>query len=252
MKSAAGPQPERASLFITCLVDQFFPEVGEAVVEVVERLGAELSCPRGQTCCGLPHYNNGFWKEAREIAERNLRLFPGEEAIVVPSGSCGWMLRSVYPTLFPRSPWEREQAQAFARRVYEFSEYLVHGLGATDCGSHFPHTLTYHDSCHLLRGLGRWRAPRALLQAVSGARLVELEGADQCCGFGGIFAVKHGAVSESILEDKLRKAEASGAEILVAADCGCMLQMAGGLSRRGSRMRVLHLAQVLAGSGGER
>jgi len=239
-----------ASLFVTCLVDLVYPEVGEAVLAVLGAHGVGLSVPAGQTCCGLPLLNAGYRAEAARVARRMLALFEGAERIVVPSGSCAWMLRHELPRLFPGDGRMRARAETMSRRVFEFSEFLVRVVGASAVHASLPGaTVTYHDSCHLLRGLGISAEPRCLIQRVGGARFVELEGADRCCGFGGSFAVKLPGISAAILEEKLERIAATGAEIVVAGDCGCIMQLDGGLARRGGHARALHLAQVLAGQG---
>lgn len=243
--SPAESRPRRALLFATCLVERFFPEVGEAAVHLLEKAGVEVVYPEGLTCCGLPHYNNGFRGEARKTLAAQLPLLEGNVPIVVPSGSCGWMLKCVLPTLFPDDPWTRERAARVAERVVELSQFL-RGVGAEDFGARLPGKTAYHDSCHLLRGLGEERAPRECLD-LAAERREELPGCDRCCGFGGAFSVKFPEVSCAMLEEKLRSAEGIGADWLVAADAGCMLQLAGGLSRRNSKVRLLHLAQALAG-----
>ena len=240
-------RPRRALLFATCLVDRFFPEVGEAAVHLLEKAGVEVVYPEGLTCCGLPHYNNGFKAEARKTLEAQLPLLEGNVPIVVPSGSCGWMLKCVLPTLFPDDPWTRERAGRIAGRVVELSQFL-RVIKADDFGARLPGKTAYHDSCHLLRGLGESRAPRECLDLAAENR-EELPGCDRCCGFGGAFSVKFPEVSCAMLEEKIQSAERIGADWIVAADAGCMLQIAGGLSRRNSGVRLLHLAQALAGPG---
>jgi L-lactate dehydrogenase complex protein LldE len=237
----------RAALMITCLGDVLFPEVGTAIVRLLRRLGVAVSFPAGQTCCGLPLFNSGFHRDAARVAARTVRLFEGAEHVVVPSGSCAWMVRTEYPGLLAGDPGLRAAAASLAGRTRELSQFLVEVLGVTRIDSPFRGTVTYHDSCHLLRGLGESAAPRALLRAVPGAELVELPGADECCGFGGSFSVRLPEVSSAILDKKLANVEATGARCLVACDAGCLMQMGGGLSRRGSRVRALHLAQVLDG-----
>jgi len=237
----------RVTLFATCLVDHFFPEVGEATVHLLERSGAEVDFPEGLTCCGLPHFNNGFREQACKILEAQLELLEGEDPIVVPSGSCGWMLRCVLPTLFPHDPWRRDRAEQIASRVLELSQYLDR-FPLRGTGARLPGKAVYHDSCHLLRGLGEREAPRRGLDKVAEKR-EELPGCDRCCGFGGSFAVKFPEISCAMLEEKVRSAEKTGADWLVAADAGCMLQIGGGLARRRSKVRLLHLAQALAGPG---
>jgi len=246
-------RPTRASLMITCLGDLFFPDTGVAMVRLLRRLGVTVDFPRGQTCCGMPPFNSGYHDEAAAVAARTVRLFERSEHVVVPSGSCAWMVKAEYPGLLAKAkdPGLAQAARALAARTWELSQFLVDGLGVEQVDSPFTGTVTYHDSCHLLRGLGESRTPRALLQGVAGARLVELPGADECCGFGGSFSVRLPEVSSAILDKKLANVEATGADCVVACDGGCLMQMSGGLSRRGSRVRAVHLAQVLAG-GGER
>ena len=238
---------QRIILYPTCLVDTYFPGVGEAAVHLIERAGAEVIVPEGLTCCALPHFNNGFKEDARRALESQMDLLAGEEPIVVPSGSCGWMLRCVLPTLFPDDPWKRGRAEQIASRVHELSQYLVR-IVKSEPGPRLPGKTVYHDSCHLLRGLGERDAPRSLLELVC-ERREEMAGADRCCGFGGSFAVKYPEVSCAMLDEKIRAAEEAGADWMVAADAGCMLQIGGGLARRGSQITLLHLAQALAGPG---
>ena len=242
--------PVTASLFVTCLVDLFFPEVGEAIVKVLRAQGVNVDCPDGQTCCGLPLLNNGYHSEAAKVARRMIPLFEQAEQIVVPSGSCAWMLRKEYPRLFPHDPATRAKAETMSGKALEFSEFLVQVIGTDAIGASLPgKTLTYHDSCHLLRGLGVSEQPRRLLGRIEGARFVEMVGSDRCCGFGGSFSVKLPDISGAILQEKMRNIEATRADIVVADDCGCLMQMKGGLARTPNGARVLHLAQVLAGEG---
>lgn len=238
----------RASLLVTCLADMFYPEVGVSVVRLLRRLGVAVDFPADQTCCGLPFFNSGYHREAARLARRTVKLFSGSEHVVVPSGSCAWMVKKEYPGLARDDPKARAEALALAGRTYELSQFLVKVLGVTSLPTDFRGRATYHDSCHLLRGLGESRAPRALLRGAAGVELVELPGADQCCGFGGSFAVRLPEVSAAILEKKLASVEATGADYLVSCDPGCLMQMAGGLSRKNSRVQPLHLAQVLAGA----
>jgi L-lactate dehydrogenase complex protein LldE len=232
---------------ITCLGDLFFPDAGVAMVTVLRRLGVALDFPEAQTCCGMPLFNSGYRAEAAEVAARTIDVFAGAEHVVVPSGSCAWMVKAEYPGLFPDDPPRRAAAERLAARTWELSQFLVERLGVTDVQSAYRGRVTYHDSCHLLRGLGESASPRALLRAVPGVELVELPGADECCGFGGSFSVRLPEVSTAILDRKLASVERTGADCVVACDAGCLLQMGGGLSRRGARARAVHLAEVLAG-----
>jgi L-lactate dehydrogenase complex protein LldE len=234
------------ALFITCLVDQLFPHIGECTVRILERAGCAVSCPLAQTCCGQATFNDGFQEHARSLARQFLDAFEGAPEIVAPSGSCVAMVREWYPHLFRDSSALRERAVALARCTYELSEYLVSVLGRTDVGARFPAVVAYHPSCHGLRGLGLREEPLRLLAAVRDLRLVTLPNAEECCGFGGFFSVKFAGVSGSMLSAKLDAIEASRADIVTATDASCLMHMAGGLARRGSRVRTLHLAEVLA------
>lgn len=247
MASSPSTQPARVQLFITCIADTLFPQVGEAVVEVLERLGLEVAFPEAQTCCGQPAFNGGFQTEAREVALRFLDVFEptAPDPIVTPSGSCAAMVVHAYAELFRDDPVNRARAEAVAARTYEFAQFLVEGLGVTDVGARFEGALTYHASCHLLRELGVRDAPRALLAKVRGAEVKPLTGAEECCGFGGLFAVKYGALSGAILDKKLENLAASGAETLVGCDMSCLMHIQGGLHRDGRNIQCLHLAEVL-------
>lgn len=236
----------KASLFVSCLVDQFYPEIGESVVKVLRHLDVDLDFPSGQTCCGQPAYNSGFVSRAAPLARRVLDMFSDSEYVVIPSGSCGAMLKVFTPELFRDDPELEEQARSMAERTYEFSQFIVNVLGITDVGASFQGKVTYHASCHLLRELGAATESQALIRAVRGVEFVEMDGATACCGFGGTFAVKYPEISGAILEPKLRSIEATGADVLVAADAGCLMHMAGVMRRRGMKTRPMHLAQLLA------
>jgi len=231
---------------ITCLGDMFFPEVGVAMVKLLRRLGVTVEFPQGQTCCGMPLFNSGYHHDAALVAQRTVGLFAGAEHVVVPSGSCAWMVKTEYPGLLRDDPALKAAADVLATKTYELSQFLVDVLGVTSVESSFRGKVAYHDSCHLLRGLGESRAPRTLLRGVKGCQLVELPGSDECCGFGGSFSVRLPEVSSAVLDKKLATAEGTGADCLVACDAGCLMQMGGGLTRRGSRVRAVHLAQILA------
>lgn len=238
----------RASLFITCLVDQLTPQVGESMVKVLRRLGVEVDFPRDQTCCGQPAFNSGFRREASTLAKRFISIFQNSDYIVAPSGSCTSMVKVFYPELFKKDPRLREEAEALSSRVYEFSEFLVKVLGVEDVGAEYRGRVTYHDSCHLLRELGVESEPRRLIKAVKGVEFVELERSDQCCGFGGAFSVKYSDISGAILQDKIDNIRSSSAEVMIANDTGCLMHIAGGLSRQGIPMKTMHLAELLAQS----
>jgi L-lactate dehydrogenase complex protein LldE len=223
----------RVALFVTCLNDTLFPAAGRATVSLLERLGVEVAFPLEQTCCGQMHLNSGHAEEGRALARRTAAVFAGYEAVVTPSASCAGMLRANAPGL----------------PVHELSEFLCDVLGVTDVGARFPHRVALHPTCHSLRELRVGDRPRRLLEAVEGIELVELERAEECCGFGGTFAVRNAEVSTAMLTDKLRDIAAGGAEVVTAGDSSCLMQIGGGLSRGRSGVRVAHLAEVLAATG---
>lgn len=233
-------------LFVTCLVDTFFPEVGEAMVEVLQRAGAQVEFAPDQTCCGQPTFNAGLRGEARKIAEHTIRTFeraPGD--VVLPSGSCAHMIRHNYAELFAEDAEWLKRAQELAARTYEFTEYLVDVLGVVDAGARWDGALSYHPTCHLHRGLGIDRQPRLLLANVRGAEVRELPEAQDCCGFGGIFSVEQPEISAEMLKRKIGNLEATQAPTLVVCDAGCLMHIQGGLHRKRMAQRVVHIAQVL-------
>ena len=238
-------------LFITCYNDTLFPETGKAVVAVLERLGHRVEFRREQTCCGQMHYNTGYAGEARRLMEHLLRVFDGAEVICMPSASCVAMIREHYPKMAAASgdPALVARVDALLPRVFEFTELLVGKLGVTDVGASFPHTVTLHPSCHSLRSLHLGDKPRRLLEAVRGLEFVELPEGDQCCGFGGTFALKNAGVSSAMVSDKVRCVLETGAEVCTAADNSCLMQIGGALSRRGAPVRCLHIAELLAATG---
>jgi len=214
-------------------------------MRVMGHVGCDPACPPAQTCCGQPAFNAGYPEESRAVARRTLDVFDGAEQIVTPSGSCAAMVKHFYPRLFAGDP-DETRARAMAARTFELSEWLVRRRGVTHWGGHLDARLTYHDSCHLRREIGVVEEPRQLLASIEGARLEPLRGADQCCGFGGLFSVRYAELSSAILADKVDNAVQSGADVLVLGDAGCQAQIAGGLQRRGAGPRVMHLAEVLA------
>ncbi|MDR7523599.1 MAG: (Fe-S)-binding protein [Armatimonadota bacterium] len=233
------------ALFVTCLIDQWHPEIGEAAVRVLQRAGCAVSFPQGQTCCGQATFNDGFWDDARVLGRWFLEVFEDAPAVVTPSGSCAAMVREWYPRLFRDFPALAARACGLAHRTYELSEYLVRVLGVTELGARFPAAVAYHPSCHGLRSLGLREEPLRLLAAVRDLRLVALPRAEECCGFGGFFAVKFSALSGAMLSAKLDAIESSGADVVTATDASCLVHLAGGLARRGSRVRAVHLAEIL-------
>ena len=233
-------------LFVTCLVDSIFPQTGIAVVDIFQRLGIRVEFPREQTCCGQPTVTAGLRTEARAIAEHTINVFEKTTGdIVTPSGSCAHMFRHNYLELFEGDSVWLPRANALAARTYEFSEYLVDQLGVTDLGATWNGTLTYHSSCHTLRGINVDRQPRALLANIHGATVVELPHADECCGFGGVMSVEHPELSAEWLKRKISNLDATQAPTLVVTDAGCLMHIAGGLHRVGKSQRVLHIAEVL-------
>jgi L-lactate dehydrogenase complex protein LldE len=240
----------RVALFITCLDDTLFPDAGRATVAVLERLGVEVSFPEEQTCCGQMHANTGYRREAAMLVRRFARAFceDGADAVVTPSGSCAAMVRHQYRSLALESGDAGlvGAVDALAPRVFELSQFVVEELGVVDVGASFGHRVAYHPTCHSLRLLRVGDAPLRLLRAVRGIDLVELPEAQTCCGFGGTFAVKNADTSSAMLADKLRCVLATGAEVCTAVDSSCLMHIGGGLQRRRSGVRTLHLAQILA------
>ncbi len=252
VQSRPDPKGKRVSLFVTCIVDMIYPDTGMSVVEVLERLGVEVDFPEAQTCCGQMGFNAGYRAEARDLARRFVEVFESAEVIVAPSGSCVSMVRHFYPELLGDDPAWSGRMQAVIDKTWELTEYLVDGLGVTDVGAKLeqPIKIAIHDACHGLRGLGLKEEPRALLRSVGNVELTELTGADQCCGFGGLFAIKMPDVSGAILDEKIAHISASDADMIVTCDVSCMTQMNGGLSRQNKAGRVVHIADVLAGKVG--
>ena len=242
----------RVALLVTCVNDAMFPGTGRAVVDVLSRLGVEVDFPEGQTCCGQPMVNTGYLDEAVPVVRSFVRAFEGYDAVVTPSGSCAGSVRHQHRIVAERAGDARllDAVSTLGPRVYELSEFLVDVLGVTDVGAYFPHRVTYHPTCHSLRLLGVGDRPRLLLEAVRGLTLVDLPGAEECCGFGGTFALKNADVSVAMGADKAGHVRETGAEVLVAGDNSCLMHIGGLLSRERSGVRVMHLAEVLASSEG--
>ena len=246
MTEPTGRQrPKRVALFVTCLGDAFYPQVGEATVRLLHRLGIAVDFPLGQTCCAQPAFNAGFHDQARQVAQRNLLLFADYEYVIVPSGSCTAMIRLFYADLFAEDPDLRVQAESLASRTYELSEFLFNVVGIDDVGAAFPGKVAYHASCHLQRELGVTDAPRRLISRVAGIEACDAEMSEQCCGFGGTFAVKYPEISSAMLEKKIASLQRAGADTLVSCDAGCLMHIAGRLRRQGMDVQVLHLAELL-------
>ena len=239
------PEPARVALLVTCLVDLFRPSVGFAAVRLLEQAGCTVEVPV-QTCCGQPAYNSGDTVDAKAIARQVIAAFAGYEYVVAPSGSCAGMVKIHYPEMFADEPETLAKAQELARRTYELVSFLVDVRGMTTVASHWPCTATYHDACSGLRELGVKTQPRKLLASIDGLKLTELPGAEVCCGFGGTFCIKYPEISDKMVTDKAADIAATGADAALAGDLGCLLNIAGKLSRRGSNIEVRHIAEVLA------
>jgi L-lactate dehydrogenase complex protein LldE len=237
----------RVSLFITCLVDQLWPEVGASAVEVLRRAGCEVVFDERQTCCGQPAFNTGYRSEARRLARRFIEVFEegGSDAIVSPSGSCTAMAHHFHELFVDDEKW-RKRAETLAARTFEFSSFLVNVLGVQDVGASFDGRVTWHDACHGLRDLNVQREPRALIRNVRGAAFVEMPNADACCGFGGTFSVKYPEISVAILDNKIEAIEKAEVRAVVSGDASCLMQIGGRLTRRNSPVRVMHIAELLA------
>jgi L-lactate dehydrogenase complex protein LldE len=245
------PSKPRVALFVTCLVDLHRPTIGFAALRLLEEAGCQVEVPRAQTCCGQPAYNSGDRRTARDLAEAILDAFGGYDYVVVPSGSCGGMLKHHLPHLFVDDPNLRNRAAALAERTFELVSFLVDVMGVGQLRArYFGGPVTYHDSCSGLRELGVKEQPRRLLQAI-GASVAEMADSDVCCGFGGTFCVKYPDISLRMAADKVREIVMTGAETVLAGDLGCLLQIAGRLQREGHRTHVRHIAEVLAGMAGQ-
>ncbi|MCT9933863.1 (Fe-S)-binding protein [Planotetraspora sp. A-T 1434] len=255
----------RVALFITCVNDTLFPGTGRAVVTLLRRLGVDVEFPEAQTCCGQMHVNTGYRDEGVRLARHFVDVFRDYDAVVVPSGSCAAMVREQYPRLAGsgaagvvagkaggggagagRASGFAAAAAETTPKVYDLSEFLIDVLGVTDVGAYFPHRVTYHPTCHSLRGLHLGDRPTRLLQQVRGLELVPLPGAEECCGFGGTFAVKNPDISAAMCADKVRNVLDTGAEVLCAADNSCLMHIGGTLHRQKTGIRVMHLAEILA------
>ncbi|MCH8818847.1 MAG: (Fe-S)-binding protein [Acidobacteria bacterium] len=236
----------KVSLFVTCLVDQLFPQVGLSTVKVLKKCGVEVDFDPRQTCCGQPAFNSGFVDESREVAEHFLEVFGDREHIVVPSGSCVAMIKSFLPSLFPEGSSKRQLAEEVSQRTFELSDFLSSVLGITHTGAQFPQVVTYHDSCHLVRELGLRSQPRQLIRGVEGVVFREMENCDRCCGFGGTFSVKFPDISAAIGDEKVQWIRESGADYVIANDVSCLMHIEGLLRRSKVPVQTMHLAELLA------
>ncbi|MBI5034309.1 MAG: (Fe-S)-binding protein [Chloroflexi bacterium] len=239
--------PIKAQLFITCLAEQFFSDTLKNMVGLLDRLGVQSEFPADQTCCGQPFFNSGFQSQARSMGKKWLELFARTEGYIVsPSGSCVDMIHHHYPELFPEGTREHQMAVDVAARTFEFTQFLVNELKVIDVGARFPRKVTYHASCHLLRGLGAKEEAKTLLRNVKDLELIPLRDEETCCGFGGVFSVIYPEVSEAMMKAKLQCIEESGAQAVVACDAGCLMNIGGGLVKRNSPVKAMHLIDVLA------
>jgi L-lactate dehydrogenase complex protein LldE len=236
----------RVSLFVTCLVDQLFPSVGLAMADTLERLGYDVDFPEAQTCCGQPAFNSGYRDEARTVARHFLRVFRDADYIVAPSGSCTAMVTHHFEELFHKEPEFLDLARRIAPRVHEFSQFLLDVAQVDDLGARWDGVVTFHDSCHALRELKVREGPRRLLAKVRGLTLREMDAAEECCGFGGTFAVKFEDVSGAMARTKIESIVRTGAEAVVGVDSSCLMQIGGALSRAGIPVKTVHIAEVLA------
>ncbi|GIK63124.1 MAG: lactate utilization protein A [Chloroflexota bacterium] len=243
-----SPKGKKVSLFVTCMIDMMYPETGMSVVNILEHLGIEVDFPMAQTCCGQPAYNSGYRSESKQVAIQFLKAFKDSEVIVTPSGSCAAMVLHEYPVLFEDDPQWKAEAERIVSITWEFTEFLVDGLGITDLKARLPQptTFAFHDSCHGMRLLGLGQAARTLLGNVENATIAELNEHEVCCGFGGLFSVKMADVSGAMLQKKVNNINASAASIIITGDSSCLTQMNGGLSRKGSSKKVRHIADILA------
>jgi L-lactate dehydrogenase complex protein LldE len=243
----------KVNLFITCLTDTLYPQTGIAMVKLLERLGCELEFPRAQTCCGQMHLNTGYQPEALELIRNLVSVFEQAEIVVAPSGSCVAMIRELSVRTAEWSDDEilLERVKSLASRTFELSEFLVNKLGLEDVGAYYPHRVTYHPTCHAMRVLEVGDAPLKLLRNVRGLQLVPLEDANQCCGFGGTFAVKNAETSTAMLADKMRHISNTRAEVCTAGDNSCLMHIGGGLHRLQTGVRTVHLAEILANTEGD-
>ena len=245
-----APARPRVALFVTCLADTIRPRLGFAALQLLEAAGCDVEVPRAQTCCGQPAFNSGDTAGGAALARRAIAAFEGYEYVVTPSGSCAGMIRAHYTEALADDPAWLPRAQALAARTHELLSFLVDQRGWRPEGVALPATATYHDSCSGLRELGILQQPRALLRKVDGLQMTPLTGNDVCCGFGGTFCIKYPAIADAIVGEKAAAIEATGADLLLGGDLGCLMNMAGALHRRGSRVRAFHAAEILAGMGG--
>jgi L-lactate dehydrogenase complex protein LldE len=242
-----GDSPPTVQFLVTCLLDTLFPKVAQSTIDVLEKQGVTVNVKAGQTCCGQPAFNGGYWNEARQMARHMLDVFAdGDEPVLISSGSCGAMIEHYYPLLFQNDPEYGPVAKRLAGRMVEFSQYLVDVLGVEDVGAAYDAKVVLHPSCHGLRELHIKEQPRRLLEHVKGLTLLEQERPETCCGFGGVFSIKMSAISEAMMNDRIHVFEAVEPDLIVGGDVSCLMHLEGGLRKQGSRIRTMHIAQLLA------
>lgn len=235
----------KASIFITCICDSFYPQVGEAMVRVLEKHGVSLHFPPAQTCCGQPALNSGYWDDAREVALSMLEAFRNSECVVAPAGSCITAIKEHYHALFANDPLRQKEAQVLGAKIFEFSEFLVKKLQVSQINARFPYKVTYHSSCHPRRFLGTDQYVHALLKGIKDLEYIPLPHAEACCGFGGTFAVKLPEISEAMVDEKVHNILSTKADVLVGTDLSCLMNIDGRLKKQGAKIRVMHIAQLL-------
>lgn len=234
----------KITLFIPCYIDLFYPQVGKSIVRIFQKLGHQVECPESPACCGQPAFNTGYWEESKDTAVKVLEQLRDAEVVVIPSGSCGAMMKVFYPELFEGTEYE-ELAKSVSSRCYEFTSFLVNRLGITDLGARFPHKVTFHDGCHGLRELNNKLPPRVLLSKVRDLELVEMTAAEQCCGFGGTFSAKFPMISTAMGETKCASALETGAEYITSCDSSCLMHLQGLISRQNKNIKTIHIAEIL-------
>lgn len=234
----------KVSLFVTCLADVFYPGVGQDTVEVLERLGCEVDFPEAQTCCGQPAFNSGYHEDTKKAAKHTIKTFAHSDYVVLPSGSCAAMLHEYEELLHGEPEWQA-RARKLSEKTYEFTQFLVNILKVEKVGATYQGKATYHTSCHMTRLLKEKEAPFKLLEQVDGLELEPLPNKETCCGFGGTFSVKMPTISEQMVEEKARNVERTGAEVLIGADCGCLMNIGGRIERNGQPVQIKHIAQIL-------
>lgn len=235
----------KVSLFITCVSDVMFPRVGQAVVHLLRQQGCTVDFPKEQTCCGQPAYNSGYHKDAKKAAIQLIQAFEHSEYVVSPSGSCTAMVRHYYPYLFADDEQWRDRAQALVDKLYEFSEFMIKVIGVEHLQAHYDGMATYHHSCHMMRGINISEEPLKLLSLIEGLHMKDLPYKEDCCGFGGTFAVKMHEISEQMVDEKVEHIAATGANILVSSDMACLMNIEGRLRRVGHEIKVYHVAELL-------